>query len=75
MNITISGASGLVGRRLLRVLGSEGHKLHVLTRHAGTYLPEGVRLTVWDAESLPPITSLESADAVIHLAGEPVAQR
>ena len=75
MNITISGASGLVGRRLLRVLGSEGHKLHVLTRHAGTNLPQGVRLTVWDPESLPPITSLESADAVIHLAGEPVAQR
>ena len=75
MNITISGASGLVGRRLLRVLGSEGHKLHVLTRHAGTNLPQGVRLTVWDPDSLPPITSLESADAVIHLAGEPVAQR
>jgi uncharacterized protein (TIGR01777 family) len=75
MNITISGASGLVGRRLLRVLGSEGHKLHVLSRYAGTNLPQGVKLAVWDPESLPPITSLESADAVIQLAGEPVAQR
>ena len=75
MNITISGASGLVGRRLLRVLGSEAHKLHVLGRHAGTNLPNGVKLTVWDPKSLPPIASLENADAVIHLAGEPVAQR
>jgi len=75
MNITISGASGLVGRHLMRVLGNAGHKLHVLSRHAGTNLPSGVKLTVWDANSLPPLASLENADAVIHLAGEPVAQR
>jgi uncharacterized protein (TIGR01777 family) len=75
MNITISGASGLVGRHLLRVLGNAGHRLHVLSRHAGTNLPNGVKLTVWDPNSLPPLASLENADAVIHLAGEPVAQR
>jgi uncharacterized protein len=75
MNITISGASGLVGRHLLRVLGNAGHKLHALSRHAGTNLPNGVKLSVWDPKSLPPLESLENADAVIHLAGEPVAQR
>jgi len=75
MNITISGASGLVGRRLLGVLGSAGHTLHVLSRHAATNLPKGVKLTVWDTKSLPALVSLESADAVIHLSGEPVAQR
>jgi uncharacterized protein len=75
MNITISGASGLVGRHLLRVLGSDGHKLHVLSRHAGTNLPNGVKLTVWDPKDLLPAASLEDADAVIHLSGEPVAQR
>jgi uncharacterized protein len=75
MNITISGASGLVGRRLLRVLGSAGHNLHVLSRHAGTNLPNGVRLSVWDAGAPPPAASLETADVVVHLAGEPVAQR
>jgi uncharacterized protein len=75
MNITISGASGLVGRRLLRVLGSAGHKLHVLSRHAGTNLPNGVQLSVWAPGGMPPAASLENADAVVHLAGEPVAQR
>lgn len=75
MNITISGASGLVGRHLLRVMGGDGHKLHVLSRHGGTNLPNGVRLTVWDPKNLPPPASLEEAEAVIHLAGEPVAQR
>jgi uncharacterized protein (TIGR01777 family) len=75
MNITISGASGPVGWHLLRVLGSAGHKLHVLSRHARTNLPDGVKLSVWDAKSLPPAASLDNADAMIHLAGEPVAQR
>jgi uncharacterized protein len=75
MNITISGASGLVGRRLLQVLGAASHNLHVLSRRPGTNLPNGVRLSVWDLGGLPPPASLESADAVVHLAGEPVAQR
>lgn len=75
MNVTISGASGLVGRHLLRVLGGDGHKLHVLSRHAGTNLPNGVKLSVWDPNNLPPAASIAEADAVIHLSGEPVAQR
>jgi len=76
MNITISGASGFIGRRLLKVLGSAGHSLHVLSRHAGANMPAGVRLSVWDPmKGQPPRESLENADAVVHLAGEPVAQR
>ena len=60
---------------MLRVLGGDGHKLHVLSRHAGTNLPNGVKLTVWDPKNLPRTASIEEADAVIHLSGEPVAQR
>lgn len=76
MNITISGASGFIGRRLLKVLGKDGHTLHVLSRHAGTNLPPGVRLSVWDPlKGEPPADSLREANAVIHLAGAPVAQR
>lgn len=76
MNITISGASGLIGRRLLKVLAKDGHSLTALSRHAGTNLPPGVRLAVWDpAKGAPPADGLRDADAVIHLAGTPVAQR
>jgi uncharacterized protein (TIGR01777 family) len=76
VKITISGASGLIGRRLLKSLAAEGHSLHVLSRHAGTNLPGGVKLSSWDpARAEPPSDSLRDADAVIHLAGEPVAQR
>jgi len=76
VKITISGASGLIGRRLMKNLTAAGHSMHVLSRHAGTNLPPGIKLSVWDPlKNQPPAESLGDADAVIHLAGEPVAQR
>ena len=76
MKITISGASGLIGRRLMKSLAADGHSLNVLSRHAGTNMPVGVKLFVWDPpKGEPPADSLRDSDAVIHLAGEPVAQR
>jgi len=76
LNITISGASGLIGRRLLKLLAKDCHTLTALSRHAGTNLPPGVRLSIWDAaRGQPAVDGLRDADAVIHLAGVPVAQR
>jgi hypothetical protein len=76
VKIVISGASGFIGRRLLKTLAQGGHLLHVLSRHQGTNLPPGVRLSGWDpVKGAPPEEALRDADAVIHLAGEPVAQR
>jgi len=76
MKIAITGASGFLGRRLMKVLAGRGHRLHVLSRHAGTNLPAGVELSVWDPLLGPaPGAALRDADAVLHLAGEPVAQR
>jgi uncharacterized protein (TIGR01777 family) len=76
VKITISGASGLIGRRLLKTLAGDGHTLQVLSRHAGTNMPGGVRVWPWEpAKAEPPTEALADADAIIHLAGEPVAQR
>src|SRR5271170_6253364 len=76
MTIAITGASGFIGRRLMKALAGGDHKLRVLSRHAGTNLPPGVQLHVWDAmKGQPPEESLEGVDAVVHLAGEPIAQR
>ena len=76
MTIAITGASGFIGRRLMKALAGGDHKLRVLSRHAGTNLPPGVQLFVWDATKGQPVeASLEGVDAVIHLAGEPIAQR
>jgi uncharacterized protein len=76
VKITITGASGLIGRRLLKQLGADGHALHVLSRHAGTNMPGNVRVSPWDPmKAEPPADALRDADAVIHLAGEPIGQR
>ena len=76
MIIAITGASGFIGRRLMRSLLNANHTVRALSRHAGTNLPNGVQLYVWDAlKGQPPEQSLDGADAVVHLAGEPIAQR
>jgi len=76
MNIAITGASGFLGRRLMKLLAARGHRLRVLSRHAGTDVPAGVELSVWDPlRGSAPGAALREADAVVHLAGEPVAQR
>jgi len=76
MDVTITGGSGFIGRRLLKTLGAAGHSLHVFSRYGGMYLPKGVGISVWNpVQGPPPRQSLENADAVIHLAGEPVAER
>ena len=76
MNVTVTGASGFVGSLLTRKLLDTGYAVHVLGRRLGAGLPPEVHFSEWpsmDAE--PPAESLASADVVVHLAGEPVAQR
>jgi uncharacterized protein (TIGR01777 family) len=75
MRIAISGASGTIGRRLLRQLAADGATLYALGRRAAPNLPAGARSFAWDPpREEPPATALD-VDAVIHLAGENVAQR
>ncbi len=72
MRITLTGGTGFIGRRLVTKLLADGHSLHLLGRRAHG----GVRFTDWDAGAgAPPAQAFEGAEAVIHLAGEPVAQR
>jgi uncharacterized protein len=75
VKIIISGASGLIGRRLATLFAAEGHSIHALSRGGGR-TPPGARGSAWDPSSgEPPLEALRDADAVIHLAGENVAQR
>ena len=69
----ISGSTGLIGRALVRRLERDGHEVVRLVR------PEtrgGVSGVTWDPASgvLDP-SELEGFDAVIHLAGENIADR
>jgi uncharacterized protein (TIGR01777 family) len=64
MNITVTGATGFIGRYLVQSLARDGHSVRALSRPA------------WDVlAGEPPAESLARADAVVHLAGSPVAQR
>lgn len=65
----ITGATGMVGRRLLADLGSAA----VLSRRPeGVELP-GARTFGWEPSQPPPAEAIEGVQVVFHLAGEPVA--
>lgn len=78
MKVALTGASGFVGPSLVQGLLEAGHTVHVLVRnveHALSKLPPGVTGASFKAgEPLPP-EALAGAQAVLHLAGEPVNQR
>ncbi|MDX6670828.1 MAG: uncharacterized protein QOI91_1191 [Solirubrobacteraceae bacterium] len=72
MRVTVTGATGLIGRRLVERLTARGDEVTVLSRR-DLDDPHSVR---WDPVSgAAPVEALSGRDAVVHLAGEPVAQR
>jgi uncharacterized protein (TIGR01777 family) len=77
MNVTITGATGLIGQRLVADLKARGDQVTVLSRSAGKASSSlGVEAVAWDSLAGPaPAEALNGRDAVVHLAGEPVAQR
>ncbi len=76
MQITVTGGTGFIGRRLVKRLLAEGNSVRLLVRHPKTGFGTDVRCFLWNAYTLdPPPESLAGADAVIHLAGESVSQR
>ena len=75
MNITLTGASGFIGNALIARLKADGHQLYLLGRNPPK--DSSLKFAKWDAmgEALPVADAIAGADAIIHLAGEPVAQR
>ena len=71
MKITVTGASGLIGSKLVDRLRARGDEVTTLSRNPSS--PGAAR---WQPEQEPaPKAALDGADAVVHLAGENVAQR
>jgi uncharacterized protein (TIGR01777 family) len=70
LRVAVTGASGLVGRRLVSFLEASGHDVVKLVRHA----PRTDNEVYWNPAT-PEIdaASLEGLDAVVHLAGVSIA--
>jgi uncharacterized protein (TIGR01777 family) len=70
MRFLVSGASGLVGRSLVPFLRSQGHEVIRLVRQK----PKTEDEVFWDpVKGILDLAPVKVIDAVIHLAGEPVA--
>ena len=78
MKVTLTGATGPIGARLVAILRRRDDDVTVLTRNPAKARDalEGVEAVGWDPMSGPaPAEALAGRDGVVHLAGETVAQR
>ena len=81
--MTVTGATGLIGPALVAALAARGTEVTVLSRDParakaafGAAGAAEVQALQWDLMSEPaPAQALAGRDAVVHLAGENVAQR
>ncbi len=79
MRIIVTGGTGFIGRAVVQDLTQRGHNIIVLTRHPASgqlQFPDGVTCAGWN----PPEPGawqdrLQDADAIINLAGEPIADK
>ena len=77
MRVTVTGATGRIGTRIVQRLRERGDDVTVLSRDPGkAHAVLGAEAVAWDPGAAPaPAGALAGRDGVIHLAGEDVAQR
>src|SRR5918998_4834226 len=69
MDVLVSGATGLIGSALTPELEARGHTVRRLTRH-----PRQEGDIRWDVDAGTIDGDLSGVDAVVHLAGESIAE-
>jgi uncharacterized protein (TIGR01777 family) len=73
-NILITGASGLIGTRLIKNLLEKGHKVSVLSRQSSGF--KDISIFNWDVERhLIDLNAFDGIDTIIHLAGAGIADK
>ncbi len=76
-SILVTGATGFVGRKLCLELLKKGYELKIISRDvesAKEKLPFPGTFLAWDGQSPLASSFFEGVHAVIHLAGEPIAE-
>lgn len=75
MKIAITGATGFVGRRLVERLQADGHELRILSQRPAV-AQQLTGCQVFDTATEGSwLAAVEGADAVVNLAGEPIAEQ
>jgi uncharacterized protein len=80
VRVAVTGATGVIGRHAIDAMLERGDQVVVLTRDpdsARDKLGERVEAQAWadPKHTPPPSDALDQADAILHLLGEPIAQR
>ena len=80
MRVVVSGATGMIGRALVSALLARGEEVVALSRdaeRARQAFGDEIEPHAWPnpTQEPPPEAALAGADAVVHLLGEPIAQR
>jgi uncharacterized protein (TIGR01777 family) len=89
MRVAVTGATGLIGRRVVAALRRRGDEvtalsrdperaLNTLERAGAPAVPDSgsLQAVAWDPAAKPaPAQALAGRDAIVHLAGEEIAQR
>lgn len=75
MNYLATGATGFIGSKLVNALLAAGDRVNYLGRSRSKSLDSRAAFHCWNAGEKPPLNSVPRIDAVVHLAGEPIAQR
>ena len=75
MQILITGGTGFIGRRVVRALLKEGHRVSVYSRQSASNVRRLLTSDVRPVKSLTAINPSVAFDAVINLAGEPVMEK
>jgi len=76
MRLIVTGASGLIGRPLVERLLGAGHSVETWSRdpqQARRWLPARCQVAGWDPDGPLEPGRLRGVDAIVHLAGEPIA--